>query len=292
MVSYQPLSEDFGFIVRRDNAESLFSLDRDELIARFRSVVGGVILFRGFDVDERLFRNFTEEHGTKFVVHHRLAQRDYVDNDHTLATVNRGQYAINFHFEMASNPASADLFWMCCIRPSESGGRTGLVDGIKVLKKLTRHTKRLFEEHGHRYLRERVPPDLWRNIIPWVNSRADIEQWLSSTGASVGITRYEFDNEDRLTFEFYRCPIREGKFCQRPVFISGMLDDPSTPLGNMAMPKTVRDEVSHAVYQSAIWIDWRAGDVALIDNTRVMHAREAFEGTQRHILVRYSALRE
>lgn len=289
MISFEPLRDEFGTVVHGGPNDSLFALDREEVLARFR--LGGVLLFRGFPVTEHIFREFTESYGAEFVVHHNLAKRDYIDDDHTFATVNRGQHAIDFHIEMASNPISPDVFWMYCISPAAARGRTGLVDGVQVLNSLTPATRAIFEEQGHRYVLKDIPPQAWGSILPWIEGRAGAEQWLRSEGPAIGVTRYHFDDADRLTLELYRCPIGIGKFCRQPVFVNGMLDNLSTPLGNRPMPISLRAEVCQAVYQHAVWIDWQPTDVALIDNTRVMHAREAFEGTQRRILVRYSSLR-
>jgi alpha-ketoglutarate-dependent taurine dioxygenase len=48
-------------------------------------------------------------------------------------------------------------------------------------------------------------------------------------------------------------------------------------------------EVSQVVHQNAVWLGWQPGDLVVADNTRMMHAREAFEDSHRRILVRYSA---
>lgn len=66
MTFYEPLSDEFGAIVCGDPNNSLLSLDRAELLARFRS--RGVLLFRGFPVGEGVFREFTEAYGYDFVV--------------------------------------------------------------------------------------------------------------------------------------------------------------------------------------------------------------------------------
>ena len=98
-------------------------------------------------------------------------------------------------------------------------------------------------------------------------------------------------NNSVLTFA-YRA-IRPSRLSGVTTFCCGILDSPEVySFDDGSRPETPSIvEVSQAAHQNAVWLDWQPGDLLAIDNTRVMHAREAFEDPNRRILVRYSALR-
>ena len=98
------LTEQFGIMLEAEPDDDLDRIETGEIRDLLLEESGGAVLFRRFRATEDTFRSFTERHGSDFVVHHNLAARDYVGGDRTFATVNKGDYAIDFHNEMASNP--------------------------------------------------------------------------------------------------------------------------------------------------------------------------------------------
>jgi hypothetical protein len=287
------LTPKFGIVLEAEPGDELNRIETAQIREWLLERHGGVVLFRGFPATEESFRSFTERHGTEFVVHHNLMARDYVKGDPTLATVNKGDYAIDFHNEMASDPISPDVFWMFACNPARAKGRTGLVDGAVVASELTPKTRRLFSEKPFLFECNRLPRSLWGALLPGRTSRQQVSEWLSSTGAKRGVTHFEFDDEDQLSFRFGYHAIRRSRLSGITAFCCGILDSPETyRFDDGSSPDSpFIVEVSQAAHQNAVWLDWRQGDLVIIDNTRIMHAREAFDDADRRILVRYSALR-
>lgn len=287
------LTEKFGHILEAEPGDSLDQIETSQIRDLLLAEAGGAILFRGFGPTEETFKSFTEKHGNDFVVHHHVMARDYVAGDLTFATVNKGDYAIEFHNEMASNPVSPDLFWMLACRPASRRGRTGLSDGVAVARDLTNITRAHFSEKPVQFEYAQLPKSHWGALVPGRTERADVEAWLSSVGKQRGVTEYAFDADENLSLKFSFGAIRTSRLSGLTAFCCGLLEAPAAYKfvdGSMPAEDCVT-EVRQVIYQNALWLDWQAGDVVLVDNTRVMHSREAFEDPQRRILVRYSGLR-
>lgn len=289
----RPLTAQFGRILEAEPGDTLDQIQTSDIRDLLLAETGGAILFRGFHPTEETFKAFTEKHGTDFVVHHHLMSRDYVAGDRTFATVNKGDYAIEFHNEMASNPVSPDLFWMLAFTPARHRGRTGLADGVAAARDLTSKTRAHFSEKPVLFEYAHLPKSHWGSLVPGRTERPEVEAWLSSVGKQRGVTEYAFDADDNLSLKFSFGAIRKTRLSGLTAFCCGLLEAPeaykfvdgSSPAEDCVV------EVRQVIYQNAVWLDWQAGDVVLVDNTRVMHSREAFDDPDRRILVRYSALR-
>ncbi|MGE0864762.1 MAG: TauD/TfdA family dioxygenase [Vicinamibacterales bacterium] len=287
------LTENFGYILEAEPGDALEQIETSDLRNLLLDASGGAILFRGFAPTEATFKPFSERHGADFVVHHHLTSRDYVAGDLTFATVNKDDYAIEFHNEMASSPVSPDLFWMLACRPARHRGRTGLVDGVAVARDLTANTRRHFAEKPLLFEYPQLPKSHWGALVPGRSERAGVEAWLSSVGKQRGVTEYTFDADENLSLKYSFRAIRDTRLAGLPAFCCGLLDAPEAYkfIDGSVPAEVCVTEVRQVIYQNAVWLDWQAGDVVLVDNTRVMHAREAFDDPQRRILVRYSGLR-
>jgi len=287
------LTATFGRILEAEPGDELDQITTSEIREFLLDESGGAILFRGFRPTEDTFKSFSEKHGTGFVVHHHLTSRDYVAGDLTFATVNKGDYAIEFHNEMASNPVSPDLFWMLACTPPRHRGRTGLVDGVAAARDLTDKTRAHFSEKPMLFAYDHLPKSHWDALVPGRSERAEVEDWLSTVGQQRGVTEYAFDADDNLSLKFAFRAIRPTRLSGLTAFCCGLLDAPELyKFSDGSMPAgDCITEVRQVIYQNAVWLDWQAGDVLLVDNTRVMHAREAFDDPRRKILVRYSGLR-
>ncbi len=290
MVKVSPLQEGFGYKIEGTKDTPIESLDMERYLEEFKGPAGGVLLFRGFDTNTQVFREFTERFGVDFRVSHtNMQDRVYPDGDASLATVNLGFYAINFHQELTI-PYTPKVIWMHCVEPAEERGRTGVVDGVKVLKNLTRPTRRLFREKGGYVHFENLLPQQWQAFFPDMNI-AELAEHLEKLDDVVDV---HVNEKEQISFKYDQRPVRKTDFSQQEAFVCGLLDYPEQALSREKelYPKPIVNEVTQAVYQEALWVDWQQGDILLVDNTRVMHAREAFESPQREILIRYSNLKE
>lgn len=288
------LAQKFGTILEAEPGDDLGRIETGEIRELLLDKTGGMVLFRRFQPTEQTFKSFTERHGTDFIVHHNLMARDYVQGDRTFATVNKGDYAIEFHSEMASDPISPDLFWMLACRPAPHRGRTGFVDGAVVANELTEKTRRLFSEKPLLFEFDAIPKSLWGTLLPGRSERDQVAEWLSTVGRQRGVIEFRFDDDQQLSLKFAYRAIRPTRLSGITAFCCGLLDSPEIyKFDDGSRPESPSIvEVTQVVHQNALWLDWCPGDIVVVDNTRVMHSREAFEDPDRRILVRYSRLRQ
>lgn len=288
MINISPLSDGFGFLIEANPGDKLIDINMQPYFEAFNTPAGGALLFRGFEGSIADFKEITNRHGKDFMVANtNLDERSYPDSDLSLATVNHGNYAIDFHTE-TNIPYSADMFWMYCVRPAADRGRTGIVDGVKILKELTTPTRQHFQENGGYWPIDNVPPQQWQLFFPNQNAQ-QVTQLLNSLP---GVYDVKFDAFQNLSFRFDQTPIQRAKFCNSEVFIARLLDWPEHVLkrDGQIYGKHIIKEVNQAAHKHAIWLDWQPGDFMVLNNTRALHAREAFEDDNRNILVRYSNL--
>lgn len=291
----EQLSHHFGLLIRPDGQATLDSIQGDRIFELLASGQGGLILLRGFDANIDSFRQFTDRLGAGFLVHHNTENRDFVADDKTFATVNKDNHPIDFHIEMAANPIKPDVLWLHCVAPALRRGRIGFADGHLVLRNLTQRTRDKIQSQGFRYHYSNLPPSTWRPVWEAVVGKlcADKDgllKQLEQFGAQLDVTAITLNDLDELSFDYCCQPIYTAPVSGLPVFASGLLDNPvNTLMGDgSAVRRSILVEITQASYQDAVWIDWQPGDVVIADNTRVMHAREAFEDSQRHVLIRYS----
>jgi alpha-ketoglutarate-dependent taurine dioxygenase len=294
----EPISGDFGLLIQPSEGETFADVQGSWILELLASREGGLLLFRGFDVDERAFVRFTEKFGTDFLVHHNTEGRDYVGNDMTVATVAKSNKPIDFHIEMASNPIRPDVLWFYCVAPAVRKGRIGFVDGRVVLENLTTRTRTDLQSRGFKYEFRQLPPEIWRPVWLAIAGEHNVAprrvlRLIGRFGRRFGVSGATIDKADRISLDYAVNPIYLAPLCGEEVFACGLLDNPRRTLmgDGSQVERAAYIEVAQATYQNAVWLDWRAGDVAIVDNTRVMHSREAFEDTQRRVLIRYSALK-
>lgn len=290
MTKVTPISPEFGLLIEGDGHTSLDSVDLIPYFNKFSTKEGGALLFRGFKSNIKVFRNVTEKYGKNFkIAHTNLNDREYPDMDYSLATVNNGFEAIDFHTE-TNIPYNVDIFWMYCIQPAKEKGRTGIVDGIKVLNELTQRTRKHFEEEGGYWSVSSISQSEWQLFFPEMS----IDQMKQHLSGLENVYAVELDENNALSFRFKQPPINKTAFCQLNAFIARILDWPEHVLrrDGTKYPKDIITEINQAVYKHAIWINWQPGDFLIVNNTRVMHAREAFEDPERRLLVRYSDIAE
>lgn len=127
---------------------------------------------------------------------------------------------------------------------------------------------------------------------------ADVDGFVAFTeklgsalhGAALGVTGVTLNDRDELGFDYVSAPIYTAPLSGLQVFAGGLLDNPGGTLMGDGSPveRSICIDVTQASYQNAVWIAWQAGDIVVVDNTRVMHAREAFDDSARRVLIRYS----
>jgi alpha-ketoglutarate-dependent taurine dioxygenase len=285
-----PLTAQFGAVVHaRQSAQRLATLDVAEVKALFKS--HGTLLFRGFDVSPETFEQFTNGFGGEFAVYPGQA-RERVSDDGRTQTVTWGNNTFRAHAEMAYSPYRPDLLWFHCVRPAMADGETTVFDGRAILEAFSPSTRALFEGRTLHYCWRDVPTELWQGFLFPELTQEELTEWL---GKKPGVTLW-FGEQGELNETFVSSAVRRSKYGAFSSFASSFLDftdERVKPFRRFVefgdgtpITRELIQEAREVTDAAEVRVAWKAGDVLMIDNDRVMHGRRAFEDEERRILVR------
>jgi alpha-ketoglutarate-dependent taurine dioxygenase len=274
------LSASFGVILEPSGPETLDELRTDHVIEALRG--HGALLFRGFSPALEEFGAFTARFIQSFMVHPDPSRLDRTP-DRTTQTVEAGKHAISLHQELAFIPVRPDLVCFHCLVPAERGGETTLGDGLAIWRRLSPHARARFEAQRLRY-GLMVPPPVLRHNAGFV------ELALKAMGLPIRL-----DAEGNLHSEYFAPAATPPRFSGEPAFVNSVLPYANNEVKN-SRTTTFEDgsplsadllaEVRGVADELTVPVRWQPGDFVMIDNSRVMHGRTAWDGAARDLNIR------
>ncbi|RST18333.1 TauD/TfdA family dioxygenase [Streptomyces sp. WAC05374] len=270
----------------------------DELAHR-----AGAVLFRQFGVagpDD--FRAVMDALSPQVLAYgERSSPRSKVSDGVYTSTEYPADQPILLHNEQSYTAKWPTRIVFFCERAATSGGRTPLADSRRVLARLRPATVAKFEQLGVRYVRNYLPGI----SLPWQEAfqterRADVDAYC----AGADITA-EWVDDDHLRTAQVRPAVRthpvtgERTWFNHALFfhVTSLPEEVSTGLREVLdeedLPyntyygdgSRIEDDVLaelRAAYEAETTaFDWQPGDVLLVENMLVAHAREPFEGPRR-----------
>jgi len=284
-----------------DDAAAWITSSRETLAAQLAA--HGAVLFRGFPVaNDRDFDAFVTAFGERnFPYAESLSNAVRVNRTERVFTANEAppEVTIYLHHEMAQTPVYPGKLFFYCEQPADEGGETPLCRSDVLFEQLTAELPsfaKACEEKGLRYTNV-MPPEAdlasgmgrsWQSTL-----RADSREAAENRLANLGYT-WEWLDDGSLRATTPVLPAvkqlpsgRKSFFNQLIAAFRGWKDarnDPSksitlgdgSPLDTGAALRAA--EMAEAL---SFNVPWQAGDVALVDNTMVMHGRRTFRGTRR-----------
>lgn len=287
----------------KDGQDDLFACHRDTIIQLFQST--GAILFRGFDVDREVFKNFTNDYSSSFMPYiGGTLPREAIDGNETLLSVtgNRAKFAIPLHGEMTYYTKSRpSLLWFYCENPPLQDGETNVCDGIAFYQQLSDAAKILFQTKKINFIRT-YPDSVWQKVYQ-TDDFAQLKAICDENGWNVCL-----NSDGSITTESIYPAISNTLYGENFAFINNILsilereaksqakqakqidlirlEDENNP----PIPDSVVQEIRQIAERLTLSITWQRGDIMMIDNTRIMHGRNGFSDDQRTILMRLAHL--
>ena len=278
-----PLTENLGAVVEPYEGKVVLPLSiqtRQEIIELFK--LRGVLLFRGFNFDLQEFERFADFFGTSDAGFHPGLQG-------TSRDVFVGRAALGPHAELAYTPWPPDLLWFYCVHPAAQQGRTTLFDGIRFLSELDPATRDLFLKKKLLFSQFFIP-SAWQDR--YGKTQPEAIALLEPYGVVV-----EFKGPCLFT-KYVVSAIRKTKFNGLDAFVNTVvhaLDDPEfygmTFEDGQPIPVEVENSLRAIATRVMVPLHWQSGDFVMVDNTRVMHGREAYEDAARLIKARHAMAR-
>lgn len=282
MATRSPLSLRFGALLTRASEDSILDLDKDGVVAEL--IRSGAILFRDFPLDLDIFEAFTRRFSDKFLIHPAVMSSDARRTRHVIRgytqTVDEKTYGINPHREMSYTPICPDVLWFYCLTPNpRSSGRTYLCDGKLIWDECDPELKDYLLSRRLRYTYS-LPREVWQGLL---ETRS--QDHVAAFAAAVPGLEVSFRSDGSADVVYdapVAVPTRDGSGL---AFANSMLRLwpfgsetealPDLDDGTVVKPEIMR-RLMQVAFGSAVWIDWEPNDLLLIDNSRVLHGREAW----------------
>jgi alpha-ketoglutarate-dependent taurine dioxygenase len=306
MIQVKKLFSDLGCIVEGHSAPDPFALNRDDVRNLLKEY--GAVFFRSFDINVEEFKKFSDQCCSQFMSHSYALARNKFEQfgkDTTITEVTIGQNDLALHGEMYHSPDHPEVIWFYCQHPASVGGETTLADAHRLYGNLSPTLQKLFEEKKLRY-KHFDPRQAWE-IRYGTESINDVMALLKS---KPGVENVSTDDNGTLIFDYITAAVRVSKFQGKKVFLGNLfinknpanrpdfdlkkfqslpnIDQAAGAKKQRAIAVEFEDgsEISDAILQeihevgSRITLDlrWQAKDFVMVDNTRVLHGRRAFQG--------------
>tara|TARA_R110002049_G_scaffold309268_1_gene519570 strand:+ start:94241 stop:95263 length:1023 start_codon:yes stop_codon:yes gene_type:complete len=268
-----------------------------------RATDHGTVFFRGFPVKSAVdFDEFISALGIpNFPYQKSLSNAVRVNRTERVFTANEAPSDVDilFHHEMAQTPIYPGIILFYCEKASEQGGATQLCRSDWLYERLVAECLdfiRACEQKGLKY----------SSVMPAIDDAQSGmgRSWRSTLGVDTKDAAEHRLSELQYTFEWLDddclrattptlpavmevSPGRKTFFNQLIAAYGGWKDirnDPADAIRHGDGSKLDADAVQTAINLSeelSFEAQWQAGDVALIDNTIVMHGRRPFVGTRR-----------
>ncbi|EPH45252.1 TauD/TfdA family dioxygenase [Streptomyces aurantiacus] len=287
--------------------------DEDELVARLKEMGGDELtrlltqekglVFRGFGVTpERLDEILDLLLPNRLAYVHGNSPRTKVGSNVYTSTEYPQEFTISMHNEMSYAHAwPARLAFYCQIQPG-GGGATPVVDAALWLNSLDDEVREAFAD-GVRYLQNLHDGyglgKSWQDTFE-TTDRKDVEAFLEPTGA-----QWEWKGDGGIRITSLRPATTRHPVTGTEVWFNqadqwhpaGLGDDAAAALAQLLpenelpqnvtladgspIPAAYVAQIRDRGLEHAVNVDWRTGDLLLIDNVLLAHGRRPFTGDRR-----------
>jgi hypothetical protein len=276
---------DFGTLALIDGAIPRLpqiQASKDEIIGHLKS--SGYVFFSGAKCSINDFEAVTDEFAHSTTTEHRAlhgSTRDvYVERPF-----------LNLHSELHYTAWPPDLISFYCLQPAATGGRTNVCDGMQFYQLLSPSTREYFHSQRLMYT-QFFSPGVWPKRMR-VSTAEELPAALDYPGLS-----YELTSSGALKLCYkvsaYVKTRHQDEFAFVNTLLHGLDDmhfygvtmEDGTPVD----PSVVK-ELSQLAEKLTVPLPWQSGDMVIIDNSRLMHGREAYSDQDRRIGAKHGMAR-
>lgn len=282
------LGEGPAVVVSSDQPLGLSDLDRADLFPILATA--GALVLRGFRTDVEGFNDLVARCSSKVISD---PAREY--HGEAAQKVDAGYDSVGLHLENGNSPFMPTLTWFYSQTAAARGSATTICDGYRAFERLDAEAQSAFSDQEIVYSRT-VPKMAWKRLVQHLQGGDTPSDQITLADLEAAVEEPERTtlrlNPDGSLYYAFRTPAVRTRtlFGAEPAFANSILG----PSNNYEAPviefadgtpitadllRTIETATS-AVTEDIVWHD---GDVALIDNTRVMHGRRKIEDPARTI---------
>lgn len=298
----KPLQDHFGTIVVAEPGQSVADIDRAGVIELIKE--RGTVMFSGFNASREDFDGFTDSLSEDYM--------DYKGGGYVRKSVGGGKgegkallstrydhgrktqmtFGLPLHGEMYYIDHRPQALWFLCVKPADADGQTTACDGAEVYNRLPQKWKDLLHEKRLMFLRVYRDGE-WQKIYQ-TDDPAEACKFAEGNGITV-----EYDEAEKtMRTKYLVHAVLPTKWGGHTAYINNLLPvtmqmkmgrgDTSTVWleDGSPVPDELMDEVNRIQNELIADFNWQAGDFALLDNSRALHGRRAFEDTDREVYLR------
>ncbi|MBB5684660.1 TauD/TfdA family dioxygenase [Sphingobium boeckii] len=237
----------------------------------------GALLFRGFGADVVQFRIFARQFCTTAVVNESPG-RQLLDPIGNIHTVDGGTGAFSLHPELSREPWKPDAAFFACLSAPSRGGQTTICDGVALVRELPEMVRLGLKNRRLLYIKP-----TWPSLLDyWLGTPDPSDAQLMAPPPECPYFFRRFPDGD-IVRAFTRPALHKPMFLDAPAFGNFLLfarfnnGRPDHPVldDGYPVPEAWLQAIKATGDRLSVAIDWRAGDVLMLDNTRFMHGRTA-----------------
>jgi Taurine catabolism dioxygenase TauD, TfdA family len=280
MIAQNSLLNSSARLIQNTTSQSVLHLSVPVTLDTFKT--SGVLLFRGFGVDNEQMKTFAEKFSSRFVLD---KDRPIVDPRNKYVTlVDPGMHYVSPHCENANSPFRPDVIWFCCGVPASQGGETLYWDGVRVWQELDEELRQLFINKKIKFC-QKFPAADWKRFLGVGATLADVKRTLNGIP---GLS-YKINQDQSISLEYVCSAVVKTKYGHQDAFANSLIAEYKNPRGVVTfadgspIPSTVINQIQQVMNNLTELIPWEAGDLVMIDNSRFLHGRRSFTDTKRRI---------
>lgn len=259
-----------------------------------------------------LFRNFTVDSPSRFEEFAKAISGDLFDEYGDLPREDRGAKVygstpypadkpILFHNESSHMHRWPMKIWFYCVKPAEKYGATPILDCRQTYQRLDPALIKRFAEKKLMYVRNFIEGlDVsWQQFFMTTDKgrvedycrRVSIDfEWkgenkLTTRQICQAIARHPYTNEmvffNQIQLHHISCLDQAVRKSMLSLFSEEELPRNVYYGDGTAIEDSVVAEISALYEELAVRFQWQTGDVLMVDNMLVAHARDPFEGTRK-----------
>ena len=269
-----------GRIIYGNNRQDVMNLSVVEVETLFKSF--GILLFRGFEVTYEQMKTFAGQFSSKFT---REGTRHLADSsDGFVGLVDPGMNSVSPHCENGNSPFRPDAIWFCCARPAAQSGETLFWNGVRVWEELSEELRQLFLARKIKFVNN-YSVEIWRHFLGSDATIADAKQALEG----LDDISYRINEDQSISIAYVCSAVIKTKYGNQDAFVNNILTEHKDPEGlvtfedDLPIPDAVIDEIEKVMNRLTEELSWQTGDLVIIDNSKLLHGRRAFNDNRRQI---------
>jgi hypothetical protein len=250
----------------------------------------GWTLLRGFSMDMSAFGTIIS----------RLCETITFDParqniDRNTQKVDAGLGPIGLHIENGNTPVCPDVVAFYSTKAAFEGSQTTICDGRHVFETLSNAQKARWSQRM--MVTRTLPEPLWKRYLanehPAISDPEEVTyEHIVQFKAAVPDQDFTLNDDGSLEYRIKVNPVRPSSFSGGLAFANAILgpshnyEPPVYKLDDGTIVTSMEvEELRNIAETCTVEINWQDGDVAVIDNTRVMHGSRAIKDQDRQLFI-------